>query len=207
MSTVEQLLVLGDAPDRAARAEAAKGLPNGRINVSFSPARSVGVGDYSGLAADVDGVFHALWIDRRNGGSELYTARIALIEAPRSDRAAEEDVTSRVEIVAGTATFDRARGLVQFPLQLRNVSSDPIYGPIAIRVVKVKETAGQPSASFADSAGRSKVPSFSFEGKLGSENLLEPLDLSEPIMVSIKTQAATGWDTALDVRVIGRVRR
>jgi hypothetical protein len=208
MSTVEQLLALGDAPDRAARAEAAKGLPNGRINLSFSPARSVGVGDYSGLAADVEGVFHALWIDRRNGGSELYTARIALTEAPRSDRGAEQDVTGRVEIVAGTATFDRARGLVQFPLQLRNVSSEPIYGPIAIRVVQVKETAGQPSASFADSAaGRGKAPSFSFEGRLGTENLLDPLDLSEPIVVSIKTRAATGWDTALDVRVIGRVRR
>ena len=49
------------------------------------------------------------------------------------------------------------------------------------------------------------VASLSFDGKLGSANVLEPLDVSEPITVSIKTQAATGWDAALDVRVSGGV--
>jgi len=88
------------------------------------------------------------------------------------------------------------------------VSHEPIYGTIAIRVVQVKQTEGRPSASFADSSrARSQAPALSFEGKLGSENVLGPLDVSEPITVSLKTQAATGWDAGLDVRVIGRVAR
>lgn len=108
----------------------------------------------------------------------------------------------------GAATFDRAKGVVTFPVQVRNVSNDAIYGPISIRVVRVKQTAGQPSASLIDgSSARAKTPSLSFDGKLGSENVLGPLDLSEPIMVSIRTQAATGWDAALDVRVMGLVSR
>jgi hypothetical protein len=205
---MEHLFVLGDIPSRRARDEAAKGIPNARINLSFAPSRSVGVGDYAGLAADVDGVFHALWIDRRNGASELYTARITLDHGSPPAQLVEQDVTNRVEVVAGQATFDRATGLVRFPLQVRNLSSSAIYGPISIRIVGVKEVAGRPSASVGDGArARGQAPILSLIGKLGTDDVLEPLDLSEPIVVAISTQAATGWDTALDIRVAGRVGR
>jgi hypothetical protein len=207
LSTMEALHLRGDALEREARAEATRGIANGRITVSFRPARSVGVGDYAGLAADLDGVFHALWIDRRNGRPELYTARIALAEAERGPAGTEVDVTDRVEIITGPATFDPARGIIRFPIELRNVSTEPIAGPIALRVVGVKAVAGRPSATVTDSSGRVGAPIFSFAGRIGSDDVLEPLDRSEPVVVTLRTQAGTGWDASLDVRVTGRLRR
>ena len=35
-------------------------------------------GDTAGLAADADGVFHALWIDSRTGVHQMWTATIAV---------------------------------------------------------------------------------------------------------------------------------
>ena len=40
-------------------------------------------GDTSGLAADADGAFHALWTDQRSGIGQVYTAAVTVGEAAR----------------------------------------------------------------------------------------------------------------------------
>jgi hypothetical protein len=64
--------------------------------------------------------------------SRRWTRGIAADESHRSGR-----------LVAAWAAL--ATGHVKFPLQVRNVSTDPIYGPITIRVVTVNDVAAQPS--------------------------------------------------------------
>jgi hypothetical protein len=208
MSTVERTMTQGESLDRAARAEAAKGIPNARLNVSFNPGRTLRIGDYSGLAADIDGVFHPLWIDRRSGASELFTARVTVGDPPPAPALIESDITAKVEIVAGGATFDRARGIVRLPLAVRNVSNAPIWGPIIVRLVAAREAGGRPTLALVDSASvHNGEPRLSFDGRLGTDNVLEPLDVSERVWVTLRTQAATGWDGSLDLRVSGRVAR
>lgn len=64
------------------------------------------------------------------------------------------------------------------------------------------------SATFSDSVvARTATPEFSFAGKLGSADRLEPGDISEPVELSLKVSAETGYDAALDFRVLGVVAR
>jgi len=42
----------------------------------FGPGAATDIGDYLGIAADANGAFHLTWMDKRNGVSEIYTARV-----------------------------------------------------------------------------------------------------------------------------------
>lgn len=200
MSLIERLGVTVADEVRAARAASTRDLENGRLRVSFDPGRNTWPGHYSGLIADHDGVFRALWLDRRNGSQEMFTTRIVVGGAapqPAGLRALE--ITDRVEVVAGAPTYDAAAGTVRFKLQIRNVSDAPIHGPITLRVV-------------GEAAGLSAVPDdvadagLDFTGRLGTDDLLLPGGLSEPVDLTVRTSAEAGFDVAFDFKVFGRIR-
>jgi hypothetical protein len=62
-------------------------LPSTRVSSSANVTEAVDTrfngGDTAGLAADADGVFHALWIDNRTGVHQMWTATIAVRGAVR----------------------------------------------------------------------------------------------------------------------------
>lgn len=194
-----------------ARREAYGELDRARIWVSFDAGRNIWPGHYTGLAADAEGVFHALWLDRRNGQQELFATRVRVSSTPPVARPAtrEEDVTALVAVLAGPATYDRENGTVRFHVQLRNVSDRTIYGPIDLRVRGIVEVDGRATVELLNphrSDGAASV-AWSFDGRLGSEDLLAPMDVSEPIEIEVRTLAETGLDGALDVEVVGHLAR
>ena len=189
--------------NQQARDEWEARLTDGRLTLSFGAARNIFAGHYTGMAADRDGNFHALWLDRRSGMQELHTARLTF-GAPRPVSGSPTDVTRLVEVVAGTPTYDAATGRIKVPVQIRNASNQTIAGPITLRIVGVSEVAGKKAAAFVDSAvARASTPEFTFAGKLGSADRLEPGDMSEPLEIAIAVKAETGLDAALDFRVFG----
>lgn len=209
MSTVERFSVAGPDFVRRARDEAHKGVSNGRLVVSFDGTRNLFAGHYTGLAADRDGAFTAVWADRRSGRQELYTARITLVPptAPPGSLA-EGDLTDRVQVMSGTPRYDMAKGTVRLELQLRNVSRQPVYGPLRLEVVGIAAAGGQPTAELVDSAGVALPSSVvSFAGKAGAGDRLAWREVSEAVEVVLKLRPGAGFDTALDFRVRGRVGR
>ncbi len=188
-STIERLQLKIIDENRAARDEANSALTTSRLRVSFDPSRNLFPGHYTGLAADGEGVFHAVWLDRRNGAQELYTARVTLGAAVRHELV-PMDLSKEVEVLAGPPTFDPAKNTVRISLQVRNVSRTPMYGPMSVRMI------GVGGAAPFDST-------FRFAGKLGTADRLLPRDLSEPVEATFAVKPDKGFDAAFDFRVTG----
>jgi len=116
-------------------------------------------GDYMGLTADKDGVFHPFWADSRSGTFQVYTATVR-VELPPSDEKAdkadkagkggstaapakasatpaprvETDLTDRVEVIFDPTRFDPSTKEAEIPVRLKNVSNEPIYPPIRVEI-------------------------------------------------------------------------
>ncbi|MEP7383434.1 MAG: sialidase family protein [Gemmatimonadota bacterium] len=209
LSTMDRIAVTGPDFVRHARDEANKDVTDGRIVVSFDGTRNLFAGHYTGLAADAGGTFTAVWADRRSGRQELYGARVTIGAPPAAPGTlAEADLTDRVEVVTGNPVYDHAKGTVRLQLQLRNVSRQPVYGPLRLDIVGIATSGGKPTAELVDSAGAAlRSSAVAFTGKLGSADRLAPREMSEVVEVLLKLRPGAGYDTALDFRVKGRTSR
>jgi hypothetical protein len=140
-------------------------LPNswvheGVISLSFISAASRwgSGGDYMGLAADKDGVFHPFWADARSGTFQIYTAKVKVEIPPKPEKGAvaggaasapapseappppkpslvEAPLTDKVEFIFDPTRLDLDTKQFDLPVRLQNVSSQPIYGPIRLEVL------------------------------------------------------------------------
>jgi len=194
LSLPERIQILNPRENEAARDEANRGLSSPRLTISFDPARNLWPGHYTGLAADRDGTFHAVWLDRRGGTQELYTARIVLGPAERPAELVETDISNRIEVMAGPPTFDPAKNTVTMALQVRNVGSSTVFGPIQVAIKGIGATAAFDTT-------------VTLAGKLGTADRLLPRDLSEPVLVTFQVKPEAGFDAAFDFRVTGSAPR
>ena len=173
---------------REARARFFGDTDHASLEVTFDNARGNQPGHYLGLGADANGVFHPLWISRRNAVDELFTTTVEVAAgAPEAPEGGETDITPHLLVVTGPVAYDAASGKATLDVQLRNVSDGVVHGPVLLRAV--------------GDVGRE----WSFTGKMGSHDRLPPGGLSEPVKVEIETGA--GVDARLDFRIFGRVAR
>ena len=173
---------------REARARYFGDTDHASLEVTFDNARGNQPGHYLGLGADANGVFHPLWISRRNAVDELFTTTVEVAAgAPAGPGGDEEDITAHMLVVTGPVAYDAAGDKATLDVQLRNVSDGVVHGPVLLRGV--------------GDEGRE----WSFTGKMGSHDRLPPGGLSEPVKVEIETGA--GVDAWLDFRIFGRVTR
>ncbi len=115
-------------------------------------------GDTSGMAADANGVFHALWIDNRTGVLQLWTTAIIVngrgIRNGAEDLADLSDVTEKMALDYTNISYDPKTGLVRFDATLTNTSSVPVHGPIKLRVIDLGAGSGVVEALNADNHER-----------------------------------------------------
>ena len=96
-------------------------------------------GDYTGLTADSDGVFHAFWPDARRGAFQLYTSRI-IVESKPTDAGplpaleAALAVDPEVAVEFGPPIISRPGSDQIIIARIRNVSSRTIWGPLTVTV-------------------------------------------------------------------------
>ena len=186
MSLIERMTLQMAQQGRHARARYFGDLGHGRLEVTFDNARGDQPGHYLGLATDANGVFHPLWINRRNGLDELFTTTVEVgAKVPDAATGEESDITAHILLLTGPAAIDPAAGTVTIDVQLRNVSEHVIRGPVRLRA--------------ADDESREWL----FAGRLGSRDLLPPGGLSEPVKVQL--EVTPGQDTRLDFRIFGWV--
>jgi hypothetical protein len=110
--------------------------------------------DYSGIAVDADGVFHALWTDNRTGMPQLWTAPITVTGAVSRNGdpslAQLTDVSSKVTFEVVGTSLDQKTGTVSMTARLVNTSADTLRAPFAVRALTV-------SSQVADSAKATKA--------------------------------------------------
>jgi hypothetical protein len=106
-------------------------------------------GDTEGLAADGNGVFHALWVDNRTGVPQMWTAPITVngsaVLNGSPELARERNVTNDVMLELADARFDAADADVSIDAYLLNTSKKPVQGPVQARVMTLTSQMGTPN--------------------------------------------------------------
>jgi hypothetical protein len=187
------------------------------IHLSFLSAASRwgSGGDYMGLAADKDGVFHPFWTDARSGTFQLYTAavRVSVPGQEKSDGAAiaaapakapepatrvETDLADRVEFVFDPSRYEPPTKEGEIPVRLKNVSDQPIYPPIRIEILgfgipkyendedKKRNAENAPSALNSANGKAKEGAVFDFKDCLGTAEALEPGALTDPLLMRFR---------------------
>jgi hypothetical protein len=118
---------------------ASSSVGRGSLFISFdrSFGRLESGGDYLGLTADAEGVFHPLWPDTRTGAYRLYTAAVRVtsdgpVSSP-ADAVVREIKGAELGIVFDPVSVDESTGIITAPLRVQNLTREPIYGPLTIR--------------------------------------------------------------------------
>lgn len=98
-------------------------------------------GDYIGMAADADGVFHPFWPDARSGTYQVWTARVEVemqtAAAPRlAGTESAVSLEGRAVLLIDPGWFDEATGDVVLPVRIKNISTSDITGPLRVTIPK-----------------------------------------------------------------------
>ena len=110
---------------------------NGILSYSIATAysRFQAGGDYLGLTADNDSIFHPLWPDSRSIAYQAYTTRV-WVGVPSSTTAGfgsrVEDITALVDVMFDPMTYDATKHVYYVPLRIRNVSHETLKPPFFI---------------------------------------------------------------------------
>lgn len=181
------------------------------IELAFDKARNIWPGHYTGLVADTEGKFHALWADRRLGTQKLYTTIVEVLEeAPEIPELTEQiDVTKKVNLVAGNANFNENERITEFRIQIQNVSQDPIYSPIELRICSIEKGLNDMDTMKiinSDNKNKSIGAVWDFSSLLGSENRLDPKEITEAKKIRIQTFIESGLDGKFEFRVFGKIK-
>ncbi|PYR73276.1 MAG: hypothetical protein DMF86_20965 [Acidobacteria bacterium] len=108
----------------------------------FAPIHVYLPGDYAGLAADRDGIFHPYWIDNRTGWHQVWTAAVSVaakaIKNGTEDLAALDDLTPMTTLERQSSDYDRAAQTATLTVRLKNTSAKPLAGPFKVRLISVE---------------------------------------------------------------------
>lgn len=95
-------------------------------------------GDFGGLAADRDGVFHPFWADSRTGTFQAWTTRIRVEREPAAPCPAPKeavDVSRQVSLIADPVSFGPGADEIAIPFRIRNDGTARIAGPLTVEVL------------------------------------------------------------------------
>jgi hypothetical protein len=132
-------------------------------------------GHTAGLAADATGAFHPLWVDNRTGVHQMWTARVTVLGAAQKhgvpELASLADVTGRLVLQVGALTYDRASNELAAAVQLKNVSSDTIAGPVKFRITTLVSPVGVPHLAGAENGVTGEGAVLDFTAELSNKSL------------------------------------
>jgi hypothetical protein len=195
----------------------------GRGSVFISFDRSFGRlesgGDYLGLTADAEGVFHPLWPDTRTGAYRLYTAAIRVtrdgpVSAP-ADAVAREIKGAELGILFDPVSVDESTGIITAPLRVQNLTGEPLYGPLTIRF-GVDPNAGDrgrfdvlnyPEIIGARNGNTGPGAEFDLTALIGTTGVIPPGATTGQFMLRIKPQTPTGSIGRLTATLIATTPR
>jgi len=195
----------------------------GRGAVFISLERSFGRlesgGDYLGLTADADGIFHPLWPDTRTGAYRLYTAAVRVtsegpVSAP-ADAVVREIKGAELGILFDPVSVDDLTGIITVPLRVQNLTGQPLYGPLTIRF-DVDANAGDrgkfdvrnyPEIIGARNGKTGPGAEFDLTPLIGTTGVIPAGAATGQFMLRIKPQTPTGSIGRLTATLIATTAR
>ena len=190
------------------------------LSLVSAGSRWPGGGDYMGLAADKEGVFHPFWADARTGTFQIYTASVSVAVPPKEKPAAigaipaapaaapqtppaaartKVVLDTRVELVFDPTRFDGTTKESEIPVRLRNVSKQAIYPPITLEILgfdlndpEIPKYPYPPMWVVNAANGKNGEGAiFDFSGALGNLESLEPGALTGPVVLKFRFEDPT----------------
>jgi len=176
-------------------------------------------GDYIGLTADADGVFHPFWSDARSGTYQLYTAAIRAAAgekasaAPAAADRTPVSITDRVTLVFDPIRYDPQSREVIAPVRLKNTSKETLYPPFRVEVkelvhpynLKAHEEGSVPEI-LNSSNGKTGVGAvFDYSKALGDLDSLAPDGVTNAVVWRLKAASAVKTDFYVGSEVTGSV--
>ncbi len=144
------------------------GVPKNGIRMVISSDHWPEGGHTNGLAADANGMFHALWVDGRSGIHQVWTATITVsgkgIAHGAADLAALDDVSKAFDVEVSSPTYDETSGAITVVARLRNASADSVNGPLALRVTTIASDIGTVRPAESDNGVLAEGAVWWFEG-------------------------------------------
>lgn len=167
-------------------------------------------GDYSGMDADADGVFHAIWSDDRTGVSQMWTSQVRVLgvahRGPLNRGKPDYVLPATVQLppvpwytvfiprkeprgmprLSGISDvrYDVRTSTFSFNVRVKNASSKPMHGPWQLHVENVQSSHGDAEVTHADSGGTGVGAVWTFHA--GSGDFLKPGELSAPRRIFVR---------------------
>lgn len=170
-------------------------------------------GDYMGVAADADGVFHPFWADARTGIYQVMTARVRVEAgaAPAAARPAGEprSLAGEVTLDFDPARVDWSHGELLVPVRLRNVSHETLAGPFTVELRSVSTqsddaAAGAVTKVLNASNGKDGAGAiFDYAGALRDLTGLAPGAVSEAVVWRVRPALLRNTNVTFEADVKG----
>jgi hypothetical protein len=200
---------------------ASSSVGRGAVFISFdrSFGRLESGGDYLGLTADAEGIFHPLWPDTRTGAYRLYTAAIRVtsdrrVSAP-ADAVVREIKGAELGILFDPVSVDESTGIITAPLRVQNLTGEFLYGPLTIRF-GVDPNAGDrgkfdvlnyPEIIGARNGKTGPGAEFDLTSLIGTTGVIPAGATTGQFMLRIKPQTPTGSIGRLTATLIATTAR
>ena len=139
-------------------------------------------GDTAGLCADANGVFHALWVDNRDGRDQVYTSTVTVhgnaVKNGNADLSSLKEVANLLAFDIKNVAYDPKRQTFALQAGLRNKSKDIVRGRLVLRVLSLTSQAGAITITNAENGTDGTGATFDFT-KLVSAAGLKPNESTE----------------------------
>ncbi len=176
-------------------------------------------GDYIGMTASDDGVFHPFWTDGRSGTYQLYTAPIRVVPGGTPPTPAPEKtaatVSDKVTLVFDPIQYDRQTQEVLLPVRLMNVSKQVLYPPFNVEIkelahpysVKAQEEVDVPTILNAANGKTGVGATFDYSKALHDLESLEPEAVTDAILWRFKAASAVKTSFHVGAEITGFVAK
>jgi hypothetical protein len=177
--------------------------------INFRPAG----GDYMGLVADIDGIFHVLYTDSRSGKYEMWTSQIRITDSnrpnsqfPNSQKLTRAVLNEQVKLVFDQGKYDERTQEEILSVRIKNNSAATLYGPLSVEVLDIgvqNESGGGIQISNASNHKRGPGAFFDYTIAMRDFNDLAPGATTEAIEWRIKLPAPEKADFYIKTLVQG----
>jgi hypothetical protein len=175
-------------------------------------------GDYMGMTADPEGIFHPFWADGRSGTYQLYTAAIRVqSDAPPAKPAPaleKASLSEKIALAVDPVQYDQQKREVLLPVRLKNVSKETLYPPFTVEVkelvhpysVKAGEKTSVPTI-LNSANGKGVGATFDYSKACGGLETLEPEAVTDAVVWRLQAESPVKTDFYLGTEIQGSVAK
>ena len=178
-------------------------------------------GDYIGMTAGSDGIFHPFWADGRSGTYQLYTAAIRVVEnkaqaEPAAPAAAERaSLSDKMTLEFDPISYDIETQEVLLPVRLKNTSQDTLYPPFQVEIkelvhpyaAKAHEETSVPEILNAANAGTGVGAVFDYSHALCDLDRLDPGAVTSAVVWRLRAASPVTTDFYIGAEITGFIAK